>query len=249
MCRLIAFHKKDLNRRQALQICLTMEGSNTDGVGSGHIENGELKIRKWPKSLTSILKSGKPFLEHLENPNFNGWTIVHLRAASIGEVSLANTHPFNIDKKWIFAHNGTLSSNENNMLRLAMSKTVKFEGETDSEVLGHLLNIGGAREFAETIKNSGVFLSLRKDGCLYAVKTSGMLDICSRNGLHFLASDIKFVDYPDAKTVSNSGWFYFDANGKLLSNKEIKSSYTSFGVGSSSSTVSSYRHAGWGMGD
>ena len=254
MCRQIAFYhgggEHDLTRREVMEACHRMMGSsNTDGIGSAHIENGEIKIQKWPVSLESILKQGKSFLKHLESPEWTGWTLVHLRAASVGDVKIENTHPFNIDNKIAFCHNGTAGNSENNLLRLAMSKTVKFEGETDSETLGHLLSISGAREFAETVKSTGVFFSLRKDGTLYVIKTSGSLDVCKRGDYHFFASDISFKKYPDAEIVSNNGWFYLDKNGKMLSKKETKSSsgHTSYGGnGVSAMNASSmseyYRH-------
>lgn len=223
MCRLAAF-PPHFPQDKALEILLEMEGGNVDGVGSAHVgADGNFVINKFPTSLSKIMEKGTPFLSHMAGEGYNGWTIAHLRAASHGVVAMKNTHPFQIGKTWAFAHNGVWS--DYSIVKLALSKTTKFEGETDTEVAGHLFAIGGARAFCDTIDSAGVFLGLRKDGALYIVKTSGSLefDDLSENRV-LAASDLKRAEYPKSGIVQ-AGWYYFNKAGKLIKSGKKETSY------------------------
>lgn len=57
----------------------------------------------------------------------NGFVLTHLRDASIGSKTVANTHPFVADG-WAFAHNGTI----HDAGRIEI-EGARYEGETDSE--------------------------------------------------------------------------------------------------------------------
>lgn len=215
MCRLAAF-PPNFPQDKALEILLEMEGSkNVDGVGSAHIgADGNFVCQKWPTSLSKIMEKGTPYLQHMAGEGHNGWTIAHLRAASHGVVAMKNTHPFIINDQWAFCQNGTW--NDYNIVKLALSKTIKLEGDTDTEVAGHLFAIGGAREFCQTIDTAGVFLGLRKDGALYIVKTSGLLEFNEFDDKRILAaSDLKRAEYPKSE-IAQAGWYYFNKAGKLV---------------------------------
>jgi predicted glutamine amidotransferase len=226
MCRLAAF-PPHFPQDKALEILLEMEGGNTDGVGSAHLNaDGEFVVQKWPTSLSKLIEKPTPFLQHMAGDGHNGWTITHLRAKSHGEVAMKNTHPFVIDNKWAFCHNGVWGDYD--VVKLALSKTVKFEGETDTEVAGHLFNIAGAKAFCDTIDTAGVFLALRKDGALYIVKTSGSLEFTELdNGKILGASDLKRVEWNKAECVQ-AGWYYFKKDGTLQKSGR-KTSYFSTG--------------------
>lgn len=58
------------------------------------------------------------------------FVMAHLRKASVGEPSLANTHPFT-DGRYAFCHNGSIFGNEKIVLAPAFEK--KVLGTTDSE--------------------------------------------------------------------------------------------------------------------
>lgn len=214
MCRLAIF-PPNYPQDKALEILLEMEGGNLDGVGSAHLgADGKFVINKYPTSLSKLMEKGTPFLAHMAGEGHKGWTIAHLRAKSHGEVAMRNTHPFVINDSFAFAHNGVWGDYD--IVKLALSKTVKFEGETDTEVAGHLFAIGGAKAFCDTIDGAGVFLALRKDGNLFVVKTSGSLDFDELADKRIMgASDLKKVDFPKADIVVQ-GWYYFGRNGKLI---------------------------------
>jgi predicted glutamine amidotransferase len=217
MCRLAAF-PPDYPRDKALEILLAFEGRNTDGVGSVHVKNNKFVVDKHPTALSKILAKDHNFLGHMP---FNGWTLAHLRLASHGCNHARNTHPFVVGD-WGFIHNGVWS--DYNLVKLALSKSVKFEGETDTEVAAHLWNIIGPQKFAEELSWGGVFMGLHRNGQLHVAKTSGDLDVFHRkNKSIVLASQLP--PYFKRKYASQSGWFHYNKDGTYKDHKFKVSKY------------------------
>jgi predicted glutamine amidotransferase len=219
MCRLAAF-PPHFSREKAIDILLQFEGCNTDGVGSAYLSNGKFIVDKHPTSLTDLLSAGHPFLGHM--PYNAGWTIAHLRAASHGENAHRNTHPFIVgagnreagEGEWCIAHNGIWS--DYSVVKLALSKFVKFSGETDSEVAAELINLVGPKAFSEEVTFGGVYLSLNKNGDLWAVKTSGDLECFHRTDKTILlASDLDGRKYRRAYEHER-GWYRYNKHGKYV---------------------------------
>lgn len=77
-------------------------------------------------------------------------SVGHTRWATHGMPSIKNSHPhFSSNKKWIIVHNGIIE----NYLELKKElKTNKFESETDSEIVAHLLSENYNGNTLETIK-------------------------------------------------------------------------------------------------
>ena len=106
--------------------------------------------------------------------------LAHLRKASVGNSSIANTHPF-IYKKYAFAHNGTIFNSEKIPLKDKYKKLLK--GTTDSEKFFFYL----IQLFEENKKNRRSMVSAIKKAILFSV---GKLDYFS---LTFLLTDGKFL--------------------------------------------------------
>jgi predicted glutamine amidotransferase len=210
MCRLAAF-PPGFPRQEAIKILRFFAHGNSDGVGSAHLSHGKFVVDKWPYSLNRVLREEKPFLHHMPH---DGWTIAHLRAASHGNNSKRNTHPFVVDN-WAFIHNGVWW--EHNVVKLALRRSglIKFDGETDSEVAAHLLNISGPKKFTEEIEMGGVFMALNKDGSLHVMKTSGDLESVFVGEKQFLlASEFNSRKYLNRQQV-NWGWYKFNPEGEI----------------------------------
>jgi glutamine amidotransferase len=60
--------------------------------------------------------------------------ISHVRQKTVGETSLANTHPFERGR-WIFAHNGTVKDVAWLRTQASVERLAEVRGETDSELL------------------------------------------------------------------------------------------------------------------
>lgn len=211
MCRIIAL-PPSFNRTEALNILLAMERCNTDGVGSVFVnDKNEFVVEKYPTSLSAILKRKVDFLSQLES--HDGWTLVHLRAASHGANTMKNTHPFLIGDRAVI-HNGVWS--EYWVASLALSYTHSFEGETDSEVAAYMINHIGVKAFSEYIEGAGVFMSLNRTGELEIIKTSGDLEIVSRkDGTHIISSE--FSDKYKRRVEAYEGRYTFSKTGKYKS--------------------------------
>ena len=220
MCRIAAF-PPGFPRNEALEICANFENSNTDGTGSAYIKDGKFVVDKWAKPFSKIARRNN-FLGHM--PYTDSWTIAHLRAASHGGNRKENTHPFLVGN-WAFIHNGIW--NDHNLVRLALSKQVTMEGETDSEVAAHLWNIVGPKKFSEAIDFGGVFMGLHRSGKLWVVKTSGDLEIKAlKRKQILLASELNEKKY-DNRVDGVQGWYLFDEKGCYIKHKENKDAWSS----------------------
>ena len=220
MCRIAAF-PPGFSRDEALEILANFENKNTDGTGSAYLKDGQFVVEKWAKPFSKIIKR-KPFLGHM--PYNDGWTIVHLRAASHGGNLIENTHPFLIGD-WAFIHNGIWS--EYDLVKLALSNQITMEGDTDSEVAGHFWNIIGPKKFSQNVKFGGVFMGLHKNGKLWIANTSGDLEIQAlpENKI-VLASEFAREKYPNTVDAFR-GWYEFDKTGSYIRHKENQSEWSS----------------------
>lgn len=217
MCRLAAF-PPGFPRDEALEILKHFENNNGDGTGVAYVKDKQFVVEKYPKALSKVLRKRR-LLDHMP---YDGWTIAHLRAANRGDVKAVNTHPF-VAGRWCVCHNGTFD--EYKVVKLALGSKVKFEGETDSEAAAQLIMNAGPKGFAETVDMSGVFLALNIRGDLWAIKTSGDLEIqpLKKNERILLASRFDWSEFPDS-TEAQIGWYHFDKDGKYIKHRKVRES-------------------------
>lgn len=217
MCRIAAF-PPNFPRRDAIEILRNFENNNTDGTGAAWIEGKNFLVEKYPKALSKVLRKHR-FLRHMPH---NGWTIAHLRAASVSDVRKVNTHPF-VAGPWAVCHNGTFS--EHKVVKLALGNKMKFEGETDSEVAAYLINTAGPKKFAEIVDMSGVFLALNINGDLWALKTSGDLELEQLNGERTLMCSRFDWNVYEKPVDAQIGWYHFDREGRYIKHKKLRESF------------------------
>lgn len=106
---------------------------NPDGWGLAWFFNNEVQIRKEPAPASESAEARRlqKEIRQILSPIFIG----HVRRASRGITSQANTHPFRKTFRGapvVFAHNGTVD-------KLSSPRRLRPEGETDSETLFCLL--------------------------------------------------------------------------------------------------------------
>lgn len=120
-----------------------------DGTGVTVVDNiGNVKLAKDGTSVDSFVRTKE--YDALDTYAFNkGWAMIgHNRAATRGEVSDKNSHPFVVDDKIVLVHNGTFNGDH---------KKIK-DTEVDSEAIAH--------ELSET---EDVEQALRKINAAYAL--------------------------------------------------------------------------------
>jgi len=216
MCRIL-FCPPNTSRKAAIDILANMYGENEDGTGEVYLKDGKFVINKYAQSLEKVLKKGKVFLNHFPH---NGWTAVHIRKASCGQVSKENAHPFiSIDGSTACVHNGTLPNTR--LLSIYLQSRVGYVSNTDSAAATELIAAWGMKQFTDFIDWGGVFGALNLDGSLEIGKISGQL------GLHYNEDKTCLIssEFDDTKYKNiemSRGWFKFDAAGHYVSHK-IKS--------------------------
>jgi predicted glutamine amidotransferase len=136
MCRLFGCHSIEpgpvthelFHAANALRV---QSKEHPDGWGLGWFENGAPRV---VRSLTPA--HGDAEFEKLSHYVSARTILAHVRKASVGAVSMPNTHPFQRGP-WLFAHNGTLPEWEK--IRGPIEKLIDpsllahVHGETDSE--------------------------------------------------------------------------------------------------------------------
>jgi len=104
---------------------------NREGWGIAWWVDGHAEIRKEPIPAHESALAARLADEHPASEMF----IVHVRAATVGDLTEANAHPWSAEalgRQWVFAHNGTVRELD----RLDLGRFCQ-EGETDSERAFH----------------------------------------------------------------------------------------------------------------
>lgn len=101
--------------------------------------------------------------------------IAHVRQKTVGDTSLANTHPFRrqvAGRELVFAHNGTLRDLGTVMKAISTERTAEIAGDTDSERLFAYIAtaIDEAGDLDEGIRNAVVRLhQLHRDNSIGSI--------------------------------------------------------------------------------
>ncbi len=148
MCRLYGFRS---SQRRKVE-CELIEAQNSllrqslgdatgqvhgDGWGLGHYEQHAPFLARQP----SAASAGDAF-RWASAKAFTTNAVAHVRHATVGQLRIDNTHPFQLDE-WLFAHNGTLGAFALIKPRLlaGMSPEIRARprGDTDSEHVFHYI--------------------------------------------------------------------------------------------------------------
>lgn len=212
MCRLAAF-PPGYPKQLAIKEMYRLLSFNKDGVGTVHVNGGRFKVVKYNGCLTDAVKKKIPLFSHMP---YAGWTVAHVRAATHGDNTMENTHPF-IKKDYAVVHNGVWR--ESYEVRMVLGDSVKFRGETDSEVAAFLLRrMKPAKFFSYMNPYGGVFLALHRNGALWAINCGGQLEIQRQKHGVLVASTI-----PTTKVFQlDKGFAVFSKNGTPVLIKKKK---------------------------
>ena len=146
----------------------------------------------------------------------------HTRWATHGSPNIKNSHPhFSSNKKWIIVHNGIIE----NYLELKKElKTNKFESETDSEIVAHLLSENYNGNTLETIKTvcnklvgsyAFVIINTTEPNKIYVVKKNSPCVIGFGKNYSVVCSDINSVGEVENLYNLPNGYFACLEKGKI----------------------------------
>ncbi len=214
MCRILALPPMS-TRKEAIAILANMLGDNNDGTGEVYInKSGQFVVNKYPEPLAKVIKKGKTFLSHLPHA---GWTLVHVRKASVGYINKENTHPFvALNGSMAMVHNGTLPNTR--LLSMYLQTCEGYSATSDSGAATELISRFGMKDFTDWVNWGGVFISLNIDGSLEIGKVSGQLALhIKADKTILLASELDDKRYKSLELPN--GWFKYSAEGKYVKHK------------------------------
>jgi predicted glutamine amidotransferase len=136
MCRLLAIASNEPTEfrivlREAPRSLAALSREHRDGWG---IAVFDPQRRRW-KVDKGVLCAGEDERFHRLAIGSNGELLIsHVRQKTIGDTTLANTHPFERGR-WVFAHNGTIADVAWLRQHTSTERLSEIAGETDSELL------------------------------------------------------------------------------------------------------------------
>ncbi|NMS91035.1 glutamine--fructose-6-phosphate transaminase (isomerizing) [Clostridioides difficile] len=218
MCGIVGY----LGSRKAAEVIveglskLEYRGYDSAGVAVNNSNGEELNIRKF-KGRLSVLA------EDLEkNPIDGNLGIGHTRWATHGEPSDVNSHPhFNQSKTIAVVHNGIIE-NYMEIKEELISEGVKFESQTDTEVIAHLVDKYYEGNLLDAVyktisKLRGAYalgvICKEHGNELVAVRKDSPLVVGVGEGENFIASDIPAL-------LKYTRDVYFLENGEIVHLKD-----------------------------
>ncbi len=135
MCRLLGIASSEptdfrIVLREAPRSLAVLSREHRDGWGIAIFEES----RGW-RVDRSIACAGEDDRFHEVAVGARGEMLVsHVRQKTVGQTSLANTHPF-VRGRWVFAHNGTVKDLDWLRSQTSPERLQEIGGETDSELL------------------------------------------------------------------------------------------------------------------
>ena len=228
MCGIVGY----LGSRKAAEVIveglskLEYRGYDSAGVAVNSSNEEELNIRKF-KGRLSVLA------EDLEkNPIDGNLGIGHTRWATHGEPSDVNSHPhFNQAKTIAVVHNGIIE-NYMEIKEELISEGVKFESQTDTEVIAHLVDKYYEGNLLDAVyktisKLRGAYalgvICKEHGNELVAVRKDSPLVVGVGEGENFIASDTRdvyFLENGEVVHLKDENVTVYDSNRNLVE-KEV----------------------------
>ncbi|TAK88082.1 MAG: glutamine--fructose-6-phosphate transaminase (isomerizing) [Betaproteobacteria bacterium] len=192
----------------------------------------------------------------LQVKNTRGITgIAHTRWATHGAPATENAHPIVSRGEIAVVHNGIIENHEE--LRSALqAKGYRFESQTDTEVIAHLVHsvyrgelLAAVREAVKQLKGAYAIAVVSKNDphTVVGARAGSPLVVGEGNGEFFLASDalalagttdrVAYLEEGDVVSIGSDGWRVFDRDGCQAA-RELRTVQTS----GTEADLGPYRH-------
>jgi glucosamine--fructose-6-phosphate aminotransferase (isomerizing) len=192
----------------------------------------------------------------LKIKNIQGTTgVAHTRWATHGAPSTENAHPILSRGEIAVVHNGIIENHDELRAEL-QSRGYRFESQTDTEVIAHLVHSLHQGDLLEAVRRAAArlqgayaiaVLSKKDPDTVVGARAGSPLVVGVGDGEHFLASDalalagvtdrIAYLEEGDVAAIGLDGWRALDREGRAAS-REVRTVKTS-GV---AAELGPYRH-------
>jgi glucosamine--fructose-6-phosphate aminotransferase (isomerizing) len=160
--------------------------------------------------------------------------IAHTRWATHGAPATENAHPLVSRGEIAVVHNGIIENHDELRAEL-QAKGYRFESQTDTEVIAHLVHSLHKGDLLEAVRRAAgrlkgayaIAVVSRKDpGTVVGARAGSPLVVGVGKDEHFIASDalalagtterIAFLEEGDVAAIDRQGWRVVDAEGKAV---------------------------------
>ncbi len=239
MCGIVGYVGKGEASHFLMDGLRRLEYRGYDSAGIAVYANGKIRIVKKEGRLANLeaALSASPLSGHIG--------IGHTRWATHGRPSDRNAHPHgDCENHFVIVHNGIIE-NYRELKEKLLAKGHKFQSETDSEVIAHLMEELDTGDFLETVRKilpyiTGTYTLLFMDrehpDTIICTKKDNPLIVGLGEGENFIASDIPAIitrtrriyvlSDGEIAVVRADGVQVFDADGLPISKKVQEVTWT-----------------------
>ncbi len=239
MCGIVGYVGKGEASHFLMDGLRRLEYRGYDSAGIAVYANGKIRIVKKEGRLANLeaALSASPLSGHIG--------IGHTRWATHGRPSDRNAHPHgDCENHFVIVHNGIIE-NYMELKEKLLAKGHKFQSETDSEVIAHLMEELDTGDFLETVRKilpyiTGTYTLLFMDrehpDTIICTKKDNPLIVGLGEGENFIASDIPAIitrtrriyvlSDGEIAVVRADGVQVFDADGLPISKKVQEVTWT-----------------------
>jgi glucosamine--fructose-6-phosphate aminotransferase (isomerizing) len=181
--------------------------------------------------------------------------IAHTRWATHGAPATENAHPIMSRGEIAVVHNGIIENHDELRAEL-QAKGYRFESQTDTEVIAHLVHSMNQGNLADAVRRAAqrlkgayaiAVVSKKNPGTVVGARAGSPLVVGVGQGEHFIASDalalagtterIAYLEEGDVVAIDEKSWSVVDADGRAAA-REVRTVKTS-GV---AADLGPYRH-------
>ncbi len=200
MCSIIGYKGSRRASDIIVDALRIMEYRGYDSVGVATLADKKILVRKGVGKVDEVVA-------RLDIPSLDGKIgIGHTRWATHGAVTDYNAHPHTACNREIaIVHNGKIDNYEE-LRSMLIARGHKFNSDTDSEVIAHLLEENlkhkGLKdaliETCRSLDGSYAFVAMINDGIVGARRDEPLIIGIGNNNEYYLASDVlAFIKYTD----------------------------------------------------
>ncbi len=201
-----------------------LEYRGYDSCGVAVLRDGGIELVRTVSRVSDLVLQAK---------NTRGGTgIAHTRWATHGAPATENAHPIVSRGEIAVVHNGIIENHEE--LRAALqAKGYRFESQTDTEVIAHLVHslyrgelLAAVREAVTQLKGAYAIAVVSKNDpdSVVGARAGSPLVVGEGDGEYFLASDalalagttnrVAYLEEGDVVSIGKQGWRVFDRDGR-----------------------------------